>query len=122
MKILCQKRFLHDLAPIQPNVCTAITDFFKLDAALCPFVVRTDSWRGTAKVPSAYRSGIEKFVFDDVPMLTSMAESGRIERMKGYKGCYKVRFGDFRIGLRVAGDTVVFERVLNGKDIYRFFP
>ena len=65
---------------------------------------------------------IEIFAFEDLPKLTSMAASGKIERMKGYKSCYKVRFGSYRIGLSLEGDTIVFERALHRKDIYRFFP
>jgi mRNA interferase RelE/StbE len=75
-----------------------------------------------AKIPSTSRSSIEKFAFEEILTLKSLAESRKIERMKGYKQYYKVRFGDYRVGLRLDDETVVFERVLNRKDIYRFFP
>lgn len=75
-----------------------------------------------ADIPSPIRSNIEKFVFEDVLQLTSVETSGKIERMTGYKGYYKVRFGDYRVGIKVEGDTVIFERVKNRKDIYKFFP
>lgn len=42
--------------------------------------------------------------------------------MKGYIGFYKIRFGDYRIGLKVEGDVVILERTLHRKDIYRYFP
>jgi mRNA interferase RelE/StbE len=75
-----------------------------------------------AKIPSVERKQIEQFVFDELPSLELIAKSGKIERMKGYPSCYKVRFGDYRIGLRLEGNTIVFERVLHRKDIYRYFP
>ncbi len=75
-----------------------------------------------ATIPSAFRAGIEKFAFEEILTMKSLGESGKIERMKGHKQYYKVRFGDYRVGLRIEGETVVFERVLNRKDIYRFFP
>lgn len=38
-----------------------------------------------AKIPSTDRKAIEKFAFEEVPTLNSIGESGRIERLKGYK-------------------------------------
>jgi mRNA interferase RelE/StbE len=75
-----------------------------------------------ANITSPIRSNIEKFAFEDILKLNSVEESGKIERMKGYRGYYKVRFGDYRVGIKVEGDTVIFERVKNRKDIYKFFP
>jgi mRNA interferase RelE/StbE len=75
-----------------------------------------------AKIPSGPRKVIENFVFKEVPALDSLEASGKIERMKGYRSCYKVRFGSYRIGLTAREDIVIFERALHRKDIYRFFP
>lgn len=75
-----------------------------------------------ARIPSADRKAIEKFVFEEVPNLNSVGESGKVERLKGYKSCFKVRFGSYRVGLKLEDDTVSFERVLHRRDIYRFFP
>lgn len=42
--------------------------------------------------------------------------------MRGYSGYFKVRFGSYRVGFRLEGAIVVFERALHRKDIYRRFP
>jgi mRNA interferase RelE/StbE len=42
--------------------------------------------RELAKIPSAQRKEIEIFVFDRLPHIQSVAESGKIEGMKGYSG------------------------------------
>lgn len=75
-----------------------------------------------AEIPAEVRKRIERFVFEESPALQSLGESGKIEHLKGYKSCYKVRFGAYRVGLRVEDETIVFERVLHRKEIYRFFP
>lgn len=75
-----------------------------------------------AKIPAEARKGIEKFVFEEMLKIVSLSESGKIERMKGYKGYYKARFGSYRVGLKVESDRVSLERVLHRKDIYRYFP
>jgi mRNA interferase RelE/StbE len=75
-----------------------------------------------AKIPSTDRKALEKFAFEEVPKLKSIGESVRIERLKGYKSCYKVRFGSYRVGLILRDGELSFERVLHRREIYRFFP
>jgi mRNA interferase RelE/StbE len=75
-----------------------------------------------SKIPSKTRLKIEKFVFQDLPKANSIYEVGVIEQMKGYRSYYKVRFGSYRIGLKIEKEKAVFERALHRRDIYRFFP
>ena len=73
-------------------------------------------------IPIKRRQQIEKFVFEELQVLSSIETSGNIEKMTGYKNHYKVRFGDYRVGLLKNNDTIELQRVLNRKEIYRFFP
>ena len=45
-----------------------------------------------------------------------------IEKLEGYRNYYKIRFGNYRAGVHIEGDILTFERILNRKEIYRFFP
>ncbi len=45
-----------------------------------------------------------------------------LKKMRGSREYFRIRIGDFRLGLRLEGDTLVFIRFLNRKDIYRYFP
>lgn len=51
-----------------------------------------------------------------------LSELGAIRKMKGPPHHYRIRIGDYRIGLIAADTTVEFVRVLHRRDIYRFFP
>jgi mRNA interferase RelE/StbE len=75
-----------------------------------------------SKIPSKNRLKIEKFVFEELPQSETIFDTGIIEQMKGYRSYYKVRFASYRIGLRFEKDSVVLERVLHRRDIYRYFP
>ena len=75
-----------------------------------------------SKIPSETRSRIEDFVFEKLPKVNSIFELGIVEQMRGYPTYYKVRFGSYRIGLRMEKDKVILERALHRKDIYRHFP
>lgn len=45
-----------------------------------------------------------------------------IKKLSGFKNAYRIRVGDFRIGLFITGETAEFVRVLSRKDIYKLFP
>jgi mRNA interferase RelE/StbE len=75
-----------------------------------------------AQIPSDTRIAVEEFVFEALPKATSLASSGKVEQMQGYQKYFKVRFGQYRLGMREENGTVICERILHRKEIYRFFP
>ena len=75
-----------------------------------------------SKIPKNQRATIEVFVFEILVKCSSITESGNIEKLRGYQKYYKIRFGNYRVGLKLEGETLVLERVLHRKDIYRYFP
>ncbi len=46
----------------------------------------------------------------------------RLKKLKGEERSYRIRVGDYRIGLIVDGDLVVLARALHRREIYRYFP
>jgi mRNA interferase RelE/StbE len=85
-------------------------------------VYRKRFLKDLASIPSHLRPAIEHFVFEELPQADSLQATGRVEKLKGHTTFYKVRFGDYRVGLSLEDDTVTLERVLNRKEIYRKFP
>ena len=51
-----------------------------------------------------------------------LSQIPNLGKLKGYRNYYKIRFGDYRVGLRYEDDTLIFERVLHRKDIYKYYP
>jgi len=45
-----------------------------------------------------------------------------VVKHKGYREYYRIRLGDYRIGLRITGETVYFVEIAHRKDIYKLFP
>jgi mRNA interferase RelE/StbE len=45
-----------------------------------------------------------------------------MKKMQGYDTFFRLRLGDYRIGMEVVDDQVIFVRLLHRKDIYRYFP
>lgn len=52
----------------------------------------------------------------------SLALLPNVKSLKGTKNYFRIRVGDYRIGLAMQEGTVIFVRFLNRKDIYRYFP
>jgi len=52
----------------------------------------------------------------------SLADFPNLKKLKGAKSYFRLKLGDYRIGLALENDTVVFVRVLDRKDIYKYFP
>ena len=45
-----------------------------------------------------------------------------IKKIEGYDSYYRLRIGDYRLGLKISEDTVELIRFLHRRDIYRRFP
>ncbi|MCK5328199.1 MAG: type II toxin-antitoxin system RelE/ParE family toxin [Candidatus Latescibacteria bacterium] len=80
--------------------------------------------RELALLPEHIRTQVETFSFETVPGAENPFALRRLEKMRGYKICYKVRFGDYRLGLELdkRRQSIQFQRVLHRRDIYRYFP
>ncbi len=54
--------------------------------------------------------------------VNSLNEVPNIKKMKGHKSAFRIKIGDYRIGIFVNGKTVEMARVVHRKDIYKVFP
>lgn len=75
-----------------------------------------------SSIPTSVRTKIETYVFNTIPESDTLHEIGKIKKLKGYRDYYKIRFGDYRVGFKIEGDILIFERVLHRKDIYKYYP
>lgn len=67
-------------------------------------------------------ASIKALVFEEIPDIPDFEEIRNLKKLKGAEDYYRIRIGEYRIGLRFDGEIVVFVRVLHRKDIYRYFP
>lgn len=45
-----------------------------------------------------------------------------LKKLRAAGAYYRVRIGDYRVGLAVRGAVVTFVRCLHRKEVYRYFP
>lgn len=51
-----------------------------------------------------------------------LSDISGVKRIEGYPGYFRIRIGDYRLGIKVTGNSVEMIRFLHRKDIYRRFP
>ncbi len=61
-------------------------------------------------------------VIEAVEKAQSLKEVTGVAKLAGTSEFYRVRVGEFRIGLAIEGDEVEFVRCLHRREIYRYFP
>jgi len=64
---------------------------------------------------------IEKAIIQ-VEIVKTTIEINQLKKLKGYKSAFRIKVGDYRIGLFIENDVIEFARILHRKDIYNLFP
>jgi len=75
-----------------------------------------------AQLPNKERQKVEKLLFDEVEKYSSYTQISGLKKLKGYRNYHKIRFVDYRTGLKFENNTLCFEQILHRKDIYKFYP
>jgi mRNA interferase RelE/StbE len=76
-----------------------------------------------SKLPYEVQAKAENIVFEQLSS-TNPFDLGYLEHMTGYPGKYKIRIGNYRIGITVdkSNKLLICQRIAHRKDIYRVFP
>ena len=53
---------------------------------------------------------------------TVLSEIKNLKKLKGHVGFYRIRSGDYRIGINFHNDSFEFAAFDHRKDIYKYFP
>jgi mRNA-degrading endonuclease RelE of RelBE toxin-antitoxin system len=67
-------------------------------------------------------STIKDLVFQHIPNCSTIEEISNLQKLRGDDQAYRVRVGEYRVGVFINGDTITFARVKHRRDIYRYFP
>lgn len=61
-------------------------------------------------------------LIESVEKAESLADVAGLKKLRGGGTHYRIRVGDYRVGLAVEEDVVAFVRVLHRREVYRYFP
>ncbi len=83
--------------------------------------VTSKFYKDASKLSKPVRLEIDKLILN-VTNYESITQIPNLKKLKGFKTAYRIRMGDYRIGIIIEKNTVEFSRVLTRKDIYREWP
>lgn len=61
-------------------------------------------------------------VIDVIEKAIAISDIPNLKKMAGYQDYYRIRIGDYRLGISVNNHTVLFVIIGHRKDIYDIFP
>ncbi len=70
---------------------------------------------------TALLSQIREIILE-IETAETLASIKNIKKLKAHGPYYRIRVGDYRLGLTIEAETVTFVRLLHRKEIYRYFP
>ncbi len=64
---------------------------------------------------------IEKII-ESAETAPTLSEIKNLKKLKGHKDFYRIRLGNYRIGIHFNNHDFTFAAIDNRKDIYKYFP
>jgi len=55
-------------------------------------------------------------------LANTLQDIGNLKKMKGHHSAYRIKIGDYRIGLFFENGSIIFAYFAHRKDIYNRFP
>ncbi|BBO17410.1 type II toxin-antitoxin system RelE/ParE family toxin [Candidatus Brocadia pituitae] len=63
-----------------------------------------------------------KQIIEEIKQARDMHNIRNLKKLQNYKTYYRIRIGDYRLGIEIIKEKVILTRILNRKDLYKYFP
>lgn len=63
-----------------------------------------------------------KEIIDELQIIDELKKVKNLKKLSGFDNAFRIRVRSYRIGIFVVDQTIVLVRILNRKDIYKYFP
>ena len=83
--------------------------------------IRKSFEKDAAKLPAAIQVQLAE-VIENIAGAAKLSELTSCKKLTGFKNAYRMRTGSYRLGFFFENKTVELVRILNRKDIYKYFP
>lgn len=61
-------------------------------------------------------------IIEHLELANNLSEIQNLKKLKGHKSAFRIKLGDYRIGIFIEGNVVEMARIVHRKDIYKIFP
>ncbi|HSK70571.1 MAG TPA: type II toxin-antitoxin system RelE/ParE family toxin [Pyrinomonadaceae bacterium] len=63
-----------------------------------------------------------KAIIGNVKKADDAKQIKNLKKLRGYETFYRIKLGDYRVGIEIIKDEVIFTRFLHRREVYRYFP
>jgi mRNA interferase RelE/StbE len=61
-------------------------------------------------------------IINSLKTYQKLSDIPKLKKLNANDSYYRIRIGDYRIGLKVDNETLILLRFMGRKDIYKYFP
>ena len=61
-------------------------------------------------------------IIEELQKVSKPSEINNIKKLRGFKSAYRIKMGDYRICFILEDNLIKLSRIMNRKEIYRYFP
>lgn len=65
---------------------------------------------------------LHALVFQEILTYTSIGQIPNLKKLRGDDQAYRIRVGEYRIGVFIDSETITLARVKHRREVYRHFP
>jgi mRNA interferase RelE/StbE len=61
-------------------------------------------------------------LIESLKIIENISEINSLKKMSGYTNYYRIRIGDYRLGIKYDDNKITLIRFLHRREIYKYFP
>jgi mRNA interferase RelE/StbE len=85
-------------------------------------IVQKSFEKDIAKISNKELASIVLELINELEGCQNLSEIAHLKKMSGNGSYYRIRVGDYRLGLQLSEHTLILLRFMSRKDIYKYFP
>ena len=63
-----------------------------------------------------------KNLIEEIRSADKLGDLPNVKKMKGFSNAFRIRLGEYRVGVFWENDNLVLVRMLHRREVYRYFP
>lgn len=63
-----------------------------------------------------------KALIGSIEAVERLSDLQHVKKMTGFSDAYRIRLGEYRVGILMRDNLVVLARILHRREVYRYFP
>ena len=83
--------------------------------------IRKSFTKDADKLPAAFKHQLV-VIINKIEKASNPSQLDNCKKLTGYKTAYRIRIGQYRLGFYFENKTAELVRILQRKEIYRYFP